>query len=223
MKKKTTLLGLSISAIFAVLVFATAIQTVEAKSDGLGKPDFIAKLNESGLSASDSDAVGQAQLWFDRDDDGELTLKYKIMLHKMSFEKELKGAANEILDKIHIHFAPNGNHTPLHLFNIMSPDDDTYDRTITETPGNIIVKGEWDKSDSLECTPGMRHFGHNSKTFDCVIPEDNATDIDGNGLTVLENLCSGQTDLNIHSDAYDSGAITGVLVLKSSACEELLD
>lgn len=221
--KRTTLLRLSIGAILAITVFANAFQTAEAKPNALRQPDFIAKLNESGLSGSDSDAVGQAQFWFDKDGNGDLTLKYKIMLHKMYFDKDPIGASDEFLEKIHVHFAPGGTHTPMHIFNIMGPDDDTNNRTIIETRGNLIILGEWDDEDPLACTPTMGHFEHQSKPFDCVIEEDNATDVDGNGLTVLENLCSGQTDLNIHSDAYTSGAINGILVPKSNVCNELLE
>ena len=221
---KTTLLGLSIGTIFAVLVLGTAFETAEAKPNALGKPDFIAKLNESGLSSSDSDAVGQAQLWFDEDEGGDLTLKYAIMLHKMYFDEEgQNGASDELLTKIHVHFAPNGNHSPMHLFNILGPDNDTNDRVIVETPGNLMIFGEWDKDDPLACTPEMEHFEHNSKTFDCVIPVENGAEIEGNDMTVLENLCSGQTDLNIHSDTFSSGSINGILIPKSSACDKLLD
>ena len=44
--KKTTLLGLSVGAIFAVLVLSTSIPLVDAeKPIATGKPDFIASID----------------------------------------------------------------------------------------------------------------------------------------------------------------------------------
>jgi hypothetical protein len=225
--KKTTLLGLSIGAIFTILVFGAAFQSVEAaKPNALGKPDFIAKLNSSGLPGSQSDAIGQAQFWFDEDGNGDLTLKYNIMLHKMTWQDDPKGAAaDEILTKMHVHYAPNGVHNPVHLFNIMGPENDTLERVIVETPGNIIVMGEWDNDESNLICPSVdnhHHFIHSSKTFDCEMKYDATEFPAGNDKTVLENLCSGQTDLNIHTNLPGSGAVNGILVPKSDACDELL-
>ena len=198
--KKTTLLGLSIGAIFVVMVLATSVPLAEAKSNG--QPDLVATL--TGFDGSTSDAQGHAWLWFD-DDVNPTEVRYKIVLNKMDVNDNTGKGLDELLTAIHIHFAPGGVHTGMHLFNVIGPNDDADLKIAGHT-----VRGNWDPSD---ISPHwMDHMHHSSKPLDAVLP---------NGQTVLQALCGGNTDFNIHSDVNGGGAIRGVIQANSDACDNI--
>lgn len=199
--KKTTLLGLSIGVIFAALVMTT-VPLAEAKPNGTGQPDLVAEL--SGFDGSTSNAQGHAWLWFN-DDENPTEISYKIVLNKIDVKDNPGKGLDELLTKVHVHFAPGGVHMPMHLFNVIGPNDDA-DLKIA---GNTI-RGNWDPSDIDE--DWMHHIHHSSKPLDAVLP---------NGQTILEALCSGNTDFNIHTDVNGGGAIRGVIQTNSAACDSL--
>ena len=81
--KKTTLLGLSVGAIFAVLVLSTSIPLVDAeKPIATGKPDFIASIDMPADSDHYNGEKGRAMFWVDADsiDDPNMKIAYKIIL-----------------------------------------------------------------------------------------------------------------------------------------------
>lgn len=200
MKQNSTVLGLSIAAIFAITVIAiSATPTAMAKSDANGQPDLIATLTASdGFS---SDPKGKAMFWFD-DDSDPTSVRYQIVLNKIDVnDNEGKGLGEE-LEKVHIHYAPDGIHNAMHLYNILGPADDLDDGKIA---GNVL-SGVWDEADIP-----VPYTHHTSKPLTALNP---------NGNTILENLCTGNTDVNVHLHG-DVPYIRGIIETNSDACSEL--
>ena len=198
MKQNSTVLGLSIAAIFAITVIAiSATPTAMAKSDVNGQPDLVATLTAEGSN----DAQGKALFWFN-DDASEL--RYKIVLNKVDVgsvgddgtgndKNSGKGLAYYVT-KLHIHAAPGGVHSGEHLLNVVGPADDA-DLNIT----GHTFSGIWDDTDMTH-----DHHGHNSKTL----------------TSQITALCNGDTDVNVHLS--DSGEfIRGIIETNSDACSEL--
>lgn len=206
MKQNSTVLGLSIAAIFAITVIAiSATPTAMAKSDANGQPDLVATLTAS--DGSSSDPKGKAMFWFD-DDSDPTSMRYQIVLNKIDVNgNEGKGLGEE-LEKVHIHYAPGGVHQAMHLYNILGPADDLDNG---KTVGNTL-SGVWDDADVWLnwSDPGMP-IHHSSKPLTALNP---------NGNTILENLCTGNTDVNIHLHG-DVSYIRGVIETNSDACSEL--
>ena len=200
MKQNSTVLGLSIAAIFAITVIAiSATPTAMAKSDANGQPDLVATLTAS--DGSSSDPKGKAMFWFD-DDSDPTSVRYQIVLNKIDVNgNEGKGLGEE-LEKVHIHYAPGGDHKAMHLYNILGTADDLDDGKIT---GNVL-SGVWDEADIP-----IPYGHHTSKPLTAVNP---------NGNTILENLCTGNTDVNIHLHG-DVPYIRGIIETNSDACSEL--
>jgi hypothetical protein len=94
----------------------------------------------------------------------------------------------------------------MHLYNILGSADDQDDGKMT---GNTL-SGVWDAADIDD--DWMQHMHHSSKPLTAMNP---------NGNTVLENMCTGNTDVNIHTDGGGSGAIRGIIESNSDACENL--
>ncbi len=155
---------------------------------------------------SGSDAKGKAMFWFD-DDSDPTAIRYQVVLNKIDVNDNPGKGLDELLTKVHIHYAPNGVHMGMHLYNILGPADDLDDGKIA---GNTL-SGVWDEADVWE--HWMHHMHHSSKPLDAVNP---------NGNTILENLCTGNTDVNIHTDAYPAaGSIRGIIEANSDACADL--
>ena len=206
MKHSNAVLGLSIAAILTLSVIAISTMPIAmAKPDGNGKPDLVAKL--VGFDGSSSDAKGKAMFWFD-DDSNPTTIRYQIVLNKLDVNDNPGKGLDELLTKVHIHFAPNGEHTPMHLYNILGPADDIDDGKIS---GNAL-SGVWDAADISPHWMMPDHIHHSSKPL---------TSMNPNGNTILENLCTGNTDVNIHTDANASGSIRGIIEVNSDACSNL--
>lgn len=211
MKQNSTVLGLSIAAIFAITVIAiSATPTAMAKSDANGQPDLVATL--TAFDGSSSDPKGKAMFWFDNDSN-PTAVRYQIVLNKIDVNgNDGKGLESE-LEKVHIHYAPNGVHNAMHLYNILGPADDLDDG---KTAGNTL-SGVWDEADvwSNWDVPGMPTH-HSSKPLNAIV----AHHPDWNGNTILENLCSGNTDVNIHLHG-DVPYIRGIIETNSNTCSEL--
>ena len=195
MKQNSTVLGLSIAAIFAITVIAiSATPTAMAKSDANGQPDLVATLTAEGSN----DAQGKALFWFN-DDASEL--RYKIVLNKVDVgsngEDKNDGEGLEYyVTKLHIHAAPGGVHQGTHLLNIVGPADEDDLKIAGHT-----FSGIWDDGDATMDHHGM---GHNSKTL----------------TSQIEALCNGDTDVNVHLSG--SGEfIRGIIETNSDACSEL--
>jgi hypothetical protein len=108
MKRNNHVLGLSIAAIFTIpVIAASAMPTALAKSDAKGQPDLIATLTD--FDGSVSDAKGKAMFWFD-DDSDPTSIRYQIVLNKIDVNGNPGKGLDELLTKIHIHYAPNGQH-----------------------------------------------------------------------------------------------------------------
>jgi hypothetical protein len=200
MKQNSTVLGLSIAAIFAITVIAiSATPTAMAKSDTNGQPDLVATLTAEGTN----DAKGKALFWFN-DDASEL--RYKIVLNKVDVgsvgddgtgndKNSGKGLAYYVT-KLHIHAAPGGVHSGEHLLNVVGPADDA-DLNIA----GHTFSGIWDDTDMTHDHHG---HGHNSKTL----------------TSQVAALCNGDTDVNVHLSG--SGEyIRGIIETNSDACSEL--
>ena len=201
MKRNNTVLGLSIAAVLTLSVIAISVMpTAMAKQDANGQPDLVAKLTS--FDGSSSDAKGKAMFWFD-DDSNPTSIRYQIVLNKMDVNDNSGKGLDELLTKVHIHFAPNGVHQAMHLYNILGPADDLDDGKIA---GNTL-SGVWDAADIDE--DWMVHMHHSSKPLTAMNP---------NGNTILENLCTGNTDVNIHTDVGASGAIRGIIEANSNTC-----
>jgi len=201
MKYNNTVLGLSIATIVTISVIAiSAMPTAMAKPDANGQPDLVAKLIS--FDGSSSDAKGKAMFWFD-DDSNPTSIRYQIILNKIDVNDNSGKGLDELLTKVHIHFAPNGEHQAMHLYNILGPADDLDDGEIA---GNTL-SGVWDAADIDD--DWMENMHHSSKPLTAMNP---------NGNTILENLCTGNTDVNIHTDVGASGAIRGVIEANSNAC-----
>ena len=166
LKKKDTqsVLGISIAILFAISVTAfTDSPDAEAKSDKAnGQPDLVATLVAEGTN----DAKGHAWFWFDNDIDPTL-LKYKVVLNKVDVgsvgndgkgEDKNKGKGLEyFVEKLHVHAAPGGVHSPEHLLNVIGPTDDS-DMKIS----GHVISGIWDDGDKTHDHHG---HGHNTKTL----------------------------------------------------------
>ena len=203
MKRNNTVLGLSIAAILTISVIAiSAMPTAMAKPDANGQPDLVAKLTS--FDGSSSDAKGKAMFWFD-DDSNPTSIRYQIVLNKIDVNNNSGKGLDELLTKVHIHFAPNGEHKTMHLYNILGPADDLDDGKIA---GNTL-SGVWDAADISPHWMMPDHVHHSSKPLTAMNP---------NGNTILENLCTGNTDVNIHTDVGASGAIRGIIEANSNAC-----
>ena len=176
--------------------------TAMAKPDANGQPDLIAKLSGSGVSTSD--AQGKAMFWFD-EDSNPTSIRYQIVLNKIDVNDNPGKGLDELLDKVHVHYAPGGVHQAMHLYNILGPADDVDDGKIA----GHTLSGVWDEADIDE--DWMSHMHHSSKPLDAVL---------GNGQTILENLCMSNTDVNIHT--VESGSsIRGIIETNSDACAKL--
>ena len=206
MKCNNTVLGLSIAAILAISVIAiSAIPIAMAKPDAKGQPDLVANL--SGFDGSSSDAKGKAMFWFD-DDSNPTSIRYQIVLNKIDVNDNPGVGLDELLTKVHVHYAPDGVHQPMHIYNILGPADDLDDGKIA---GNTL-SGVWDAADIDADWMEPGHIHHSSKPLTAMNP---------NGNTILENLCNGNTDVNIHTDVGQGGAIRGVIEANSNACSNL--
>lgn len=206
MKQNNTVLGLSVAAIFAISVIAiSAMPTAMAKSDANGQPDLVAILTAS--DGSSSDPKGKAMFWFD-DDSNPTSIRYQVVLNQIDVTDNRGKGLGESLEKVHIHYAPNGVHQPMHLYNILGPADDLDDGKIA---GNTL-SGVWDEADvwSNWDEPGMP-MHHSSKPL---------TGVNPNGNTILENLCTENTDVNIHLHG-DVPYIRGIITANSDACSNL--
>jgi len=201
MKQNSTVLGLSIAAIFAITLIAiSATPTAMAKSDANGQPDLVATL--TGIDSSNNDPKGKAMFWFD-DDSNPTSVRYQIVLNKIDVNGNSGKGLGESLENVHIHYAPNGVHNAMHLYNILGTSDDLDDGKIT---GNVL-SGVWDEVDIVVVPPTH----HSSKSLTAVNP---------NGNTILENLCTENTDVNIHLDG-DIPYIRGIIKINSDACSNL--
>lgn len=206
MKRDNTVFGLFVVVILSISIIAvTAIPVAMAKPDANGKPDLVATL--SGFVESSSDAKGKAMFWFD-DDSNPTSIRYQIVLNKLDVNDNSGKGLDELLTKVHIHYAPNGVHQGMHLYNILGPADDLDDGKIA---GNVL-SGVWDSADIDADWMEAEHMHHSSKPLTAMNP---------NGNTILENLCTGNTDVNIHTDVNSDGAIRGVIEKNSSACSNL--
>ncbi len=195
MKQNSTVLGLSIAAIFAISIIAiSATPTAMAKSDANGQPDLVATLTAEGSN----DAKGKALFWFN-DDASEL--RYKIVLNKVDVgsngqDKNAGEGLEYYVTKLHIHAAPGGVHTPMHLFNIIGPADDSDLKIAGHT-----FSGIWDDDDA----PGVAEHGHHqTKTLSSQIGA----------------LCTGNTDVNVHLSGSDE-FIRGIIKVNSDTCSKL--
>jgi len=183
MKKIKAFFGISIATLLAMSILEiSTTPNAMAKPDANGQPDLIAEL--TGFDGSSSDAKGKAMFWFD-DDSNPTSIRYQIVLNKLDVNDNSGKGLDELLTKVHIHYAPNGVHQGMHLYNILGPADDQDDGKIA---GNSL-SGVWDAADVDE--DWMDHIHHSSKPLDAANP---------NGNTILENLCTGNTDVNIHTD-----------------------
>jgi len=200
MKQNSTVLGLSIAAIFAITVIAiSATPTAMAKSDANGQPDLVATLTAEGSN----DAQGKALFWFN---DDATELRYKIVLNKVDVgsvgddgtgndKNSGKGLAYYVT-KLHIHAAPGGVHIGEHLLNVVGPTDDADLKIAGHT-----FSGIWDDGDA---TMDHHNMGHNSKTL----------------TSQVAALCNGDTDVNVHLSG--SGEfIRGIIETNSDTCSEL--
>ncbi|MDH5697168.1 MAG: CHRD domain-containing protein [Nitrosopumilus sp.] len=197
MKQNSTVLGLSIAAIFAITVIAiSATPTAMAKSDANGQPDLVATLTAEGSN----DAQGKALFWFN-DDASEL--RYKIILNKVDVgsvgdngtgnDKNSGKGLEYYVTKLHIHAAPGGIHAGEHLLNVVGSADDD-DLNIT----GHTLSGIWDDEDMTHDHHG---HGHNSKTL----------------TSQVAALCNGDTDVNVHLSG--SGEyIRGIIETNSDTC-----
>lgn len=203
MKQNNKVFGLSIAAIFAITVIAiSATPTAMAKSDANDQPDLLAILTAA--DGSSSDPKGKAMFWFD-DDSNPTSIRYQVVLNQIDVNDNRGKGLGESLEKVHVHYAPNGEHKPMHLYNILGPADDLDDGKIA---GNTL-SGVWDEADINE--DWMSHMHHSSKPL---------TAINSNGNTVLKNLCTENTDVNIHLDG-DIPYIRGIITANSDACSNL--
>ena len=195
MKQNSTVLGLSIAAIFAITVIAiSAVPDALAKPSSNGQPDLIANLTAEGTN----DAKGKAMFWFN---DDATELRYKIVLNKVDVgsEGEDKNSGKGLeyyVTKLHIHAAPGGEHTGTHLLNIVDPADEN-DLKVT----GHTFSGVWDDADK---TPNHGGHGHNTKTL----------------TSQVQALCNGDTDVNVHLDGSDE-FIRGIIETNSDTCSEL--
>ena len=200
MKQNNTVLGLSVAAIFAIVVLTISqTPTAMAKSDANGQPDFIANLTAEGTN----DAQGKALFWFN-DDASEL--QYKIVLNRVDVgsvgesgtgtDKNYGNGLAQYVTKLHIHAAPGGVHTGEHLLNIVGPADDDQLKIAGHT-----FSGIWDDKDATHDHHG---HGHNSKTL----------------TSQIDALCNGDTDVNVHLSQSDE-FIRGIIEPNSDACSNL--
>ncbi len=204
MKGINTVLGLSIAAILTVSIIAiSAMPEAIAKPDANGKPDLVATLTTS--EGSNGDPKGKAMFWFD-DDSNPSSIRYQIVLNKIDVNDNPGKGLEDLLEKVHVHYAPNGEHQAMHLYNILGPADDLDDGKIA---GNTL-SGVWDAADIDE--DWAAHMHHSSKPLDATNP---------NGNTVLENLCTENTDVNVHLTDGDHPYIRGMIETNSDACENL--
>lgn len=199
MNTKRSLLGISAAVLIAVSLVAIAdAPSALARMDASGNPDLVAKLTPIG----DTESMGKAQFWFDNDDDPS-ALSYQIVLNKIKLNDKNQGQGFlDKVTKIHIHEAPGGSHTDPHLFNIIGPNHDEDDRMIA----GQTVQGVWDKADVRSGMPPTKPIKTGTTTF---------------GISVLEALCTGQTDVNVHSNDFPGGVIRGILEQNSEACNSL--
>ena len=195
MKQNSTVLGLSIAAIFAITVIAiSATPTAMAKSDANGQPDLVATLTAEGTN----DAKGKALFWFN---DDATELQYKIVLNKVDVgsngeDKNTGNGLEYYITKLHIHAAPGGIHSGEHLLNIIGPADEDDLKIAGHT-----FSGIWDDGDATMDHHGM---GHNSKTL----------------TSQVAALCNGDTDVNVHLSGSDE-YIRGIIETNSDTCSEL--
>ena len=203
MKYANSIFGLSVAAFFAISIIAvSATPDVFAKPSGNGQPDLVATLTSTG---SGGDPKGKAMFWFDGESE-PTSIRYQIVLNQVDVKGNPGKGLENLLEKVHVHYAPNGVHHAMHLYNILGPADDLDDGKIA----GKTLSGVWDEADIDE--HWAEHMHHSSKPLDAVNP---------NGNTVLENLCTENSDVNIHLVGGEHPYIRGIIETNSNACENL--
>ena len=202
-KNKQSVLSISIVVLLAISVTMFAsMPDAEAKNNKTnGQPDLVATLIAEGTN----EAKGHAWFWFDNDFD-PTSLTYKIVLNKVdvgSLGSDGKGQDKNngqgleyFVEKLHIHAAPGGVHDPEHLLNVIGPNDDK-DLKIN----GHVISGIWDDGDE---TPNHHNPDHSTKTL----------------TSQIEDLCTGNTDVNIHLSEHDE-FIRGIIDTNSDTCVNL--
>ena len=192
--------GLTMAALMTISIIAiSTVPSVFAKPSD-DEPDLIATLTAIG----DHKGKGKAEFWFN-DDTNPTELTYKIVFNKVDVGTELtndeyenlkdknngKGLENHI-EKIHIHYAPNGVHMSEHFFNIVGPNDDDDLKIAGHT-----ISGIWDDGDATG------HHGHSTKPF----------------TEKLQTLCEENTDVNVHLG--ENKVIRGQIYKNTDVCDDL--
>lgn len=196
---KKEIFGMSIAAILAISVIAiSAAPIAMANPDAKGQPDLVAVLTAEGTN----DAKGKALFWFN-DDDNPTKLRYQIILNKVDVGTELENGdlkdknngkgLEYFVEKIHIHYAPDGEHMAEHFFNIVGPNDDSDLKISGHT-----FSGVWDDGDATG------HHGLATKEF----------------TAKLADVCNEDTDVNVHLSEHDE-YIRGQILQNSNACSDL--
>ena len=151
--------------------------------------DFVAIINSSQLvDDTQSNATGIANLRFNSGGD---RLQYEIHLAGIDTDHmQTQDTKSDNLAAIHLHNAPAGQNSHVHLFNIFGPpstDDD-----LVNMPGTGTISGIWDDAD-----------------------ETLAPSEAGRSKALTENIneiCDGLAYINIHTVAHPDGEIRGQIL-----------
>jgi hypothetical protein len=159
--------------------------------------DFVSTVDHhQAVPETDSEATGTAEFDFNFD---QTQLSYQIVLEGLDLGGQTEHDHDDVT-AIHIHKASVGETGP-HVLNIFGqPFEDDADMEFNATTGTIT--GIWDDSD--ENTTSDNHHLHSQKLS-----------------TVLEDLCSENLYLNIHTDDHPTGVIRGQILVdeNSDVCE----
>lgn len=206
LKTSTVLL---ITTIFAVSAITISVmnEAEAAKPIMSGKPDFIAIIDTPNDPAHHNGEKGKAMFWVKGQGDN-MKIAYKIVLNRIDVGQigddgngkdgnSGKGLPH-YLWKLHVHPAPGGVHDAnYHHLNIVGPADDADLKIAGKT-----LTGIWDKSDF-----------DNRKD----LPNDNHETVAPN--TVIEEMCSEDTDVNVHTETHLQ--VRGIIVPNSDYCDTL--
>jgi len=157
--------------------------------------DFTSTINQSQIgSGTGSSATGTAKFTFanpvkeaNLDEDNELSYEINLLGLDSDHIQTIDTDADD-LSAIHIHNAPSGQNSTVHLLNIYGTparDDDDY----ALTPGNGTITGIWDDGD-VSFFPNEN--GRTKKLSKS-----------------LDQICDSNGYLNIHTEGYPSGEIRG--------------
>lgn len=210
---------LSITALLAISVVAMSEMPEAEAKKWKGKPDFVAKIKTPNNPDLHRGEGGFALFWVSGEGD-DMKIHYKVFLKRIGIGEIVDGVGTEpdrnrhdhYLWKLHVHPAPvdaNGDpqhNAAVHFFNSVGPVDDQNLKIKWK-----IVSGIWDKSDAHR--NDLPHDHHETNALN--------EPVLGGTSTPIEEMCKGDTDINVHLEHESHLEVRGQIIPTSKFCDTI--